>query len=55
MPHKLDGQLIVLLHQSEVQCRTIPHLIIRIIQTSPQQDLHTPLHLRILLTNTKLA
>lgn len=55
IPHEFSGNLILLLHQPQAQRRPIPHLIIRIIQTPPQQDTHTPLNLRIRLSNSKLA
>jgi hypothetical protein len=49
------SQLILFLHQSQVQGSTISDLVIDIIQTSREQNLHTPLDLWVLLSNAELG
>ena len=52
---ELARKLVVLLHKSQIQCRTVAHFIVGIVQASSQQYVHAALNLRILLSNTELG
>jgi hypothetical protein len=42
-------------HQTEVESSTIAHLIISVIKAAGEQNVHTRLDFKVLLTNTKLG
>lgn len=53
--HKLAGDLIIFLHQPQVQRRTISNFIVGIVETPLQQHLNTRLDLRVFLSHAKLG
>lgn len=51
---ELARKLVVFLHQAQVQCRAITHLVISVIQASGEKNVNTTLDLGILLANAEL-